>query len=199
MNSLASFLLSALLLYKYWALFVVIFAAAIVLPLPTNELLMAVGASASQGYLNLYVSLAVAIGANVLGDSIGYFLARRYGRSALRMLHIRVPSYIERLEHYIGRHPGIAIFATRFFGAADPLTNVLSGFIGIPFTTFLFYDIVGNIVSIGGVVCAGYFLGAHWQDVTGLIGVAEWMVLGVVALVVLAWWYRRMKKKSADV
>jgi membrane-associated protein len=192
MSDFVALLLSSLLLYKYWALFIVIFIAAVILPLPTNSVLLAAGAFASQGYFSFFLSLAVAVGANILGDCFDYFLARRYGRRIIRTLRIRVPSYIERLEEYVRKHPGPTIFLTRFVGTADPLANILSGFVGVSFATFLLYDFLGNIVSIGGVLYAGYFLGINWQDFSKLFSIAGWIVLGciVIAALALSLWYR---------
>jgi membrane protein DedA with SNARE-associated domain len=192
MSSFVALLLSFLLLYKYWALFAVMFVAAVILPIPTNSVLLATGAFASQGYFSFSLSLVVAVGANILGDCFDYFLARRYGRRVIHMLHIRIPSYIERLEEYVKRHPGPTIFLTRFVGTADPLANVLSGFVGISFGTFLLYDFLGNVVSIGGVLYAGYFLGIHWQDFSTFFSIAGWILLGfiVIAALAVALWYR---------
>lgn len=195
MNALAPLLLSFLLLYGYWALFLIVFIAALILPLPTNSLLLAAGAFASQGYFSAPMVLLVAMIANVAGDSIGFFLAQRYGRSAIHLLHLHVPSYIERLERYVLSYPGLTIFVTRFAGAADPLANVLAGFAGVPFRVFLVADILGNLVSIGGVIYAGYFLGIHWQDVINLVSVGDWMLAGVFVIVVIAiaLWYRKRR------
>jgi membrane protein DedA with SNARE-associated domain len=192
MNSFVALLLSFLLLYKYWALFAVMFVAAVVLPIPTNSILLAAGAFASQGYFSFSLSLIVAVGANILGDCLDYFLARKYGRPVIRLLHIRIPSYVERLEEYVKRHPGPTIFLTRFVGTADPLANILSGFVGIRFGTFLLYDFLGNVVSIGGVLYAGYFLGIHWQDFSMFFSIAGWILLGfiVIAALAVALWYR---------
>jgi membrane-associated protein len=192
MNDLVALLLSFLLLYKYWALFIVIFISAVILPIPTNSLLLATGAFASQGYFNFPLSFVVAVGANVSGDCLDYFLARRYGRRVIHLLHIRIPSYIERLEDYVERHPGPTIFFTRFVGTADPLANILSGFVGIGFGTFLLYDALGNVVSIGGILYAGYFLGIHWQDFSTFFSITGWILVSfiVIAALAVALWYR---------
>jgi membrane-associated protein len=198
MSGFLSLLLSFLLLYKYWALFSVIFLAAIIVPFPTNSLLLATGAFASQGYFSFTLSLVVASTANVLGDCVDYFLARRYGRRALHMLHIHVPSYIERLEGFVRRHPKPTIFLTRFVGTVEEVVSFLSGFTGVPFGIFLFYDILGNSISIGVVLYAGYFLSDHWQDFSTLFSVVGWILLCSATIVALAvaLWYRNHTAKE---
>ncbi|HUD03131.1 MAG TPA: DedA family protein [Candidatus Paceibacterota bacterium] len=192
MNDFVALLLSFLLLYKYWALFTVIFLAAVIVPFPSNSILLATGAFASQGYFSFPLSLTVAVGANILGDCVDYFLARRYGNRALTLLHIRLPIYIKRLEEFMRKHPGSTIFITRFVGTVEEVVSFLSGFIGIPFSTFLIYDTLGNVISDGGILYAGYFLGVHWQDFSTLFSVVGWILLGIIIIAALsvALWYR---------
>jgi membrane-associated protein len=193
MSTFAAALLSFLLLYKYWALVVIFFFSALILPLPTSTVLLAAGAFASQGYFNFFLSLGVIVGSNMLGDYVGYFIARRYGRRAFHILHIRVPTFIERLESFLKKHPGPTIFLTRFAGTTDVITNLLSGFGGVSLATFLLYDFLGNLASDGGLLYAGYFLGVHWQDFTGLFNITDYILIGVVVIAALSvvMWHRK--------
>ena len=126
MNTALGAFLSFLLLYKYVALFLLIFSSAIILPLPDNSMYSRQVLFASEGYFGFWASLAVSLIADVAGDCVGYFLAKRWGRAALERLHIRVPWYIDRLDAYLRRHPRRSIFFTRFVGLADSVVNVLS-------------------------------------------------------------------------
>jgi membrane-associated protein len=196
MSGFVGLLLSFLLLYKYWALFVIIFLAGVIVPFPSNSLLLATGAFASQGYFSFPLSLTIATVANILGDCTDYFLARRYGKRALRLLHISLPSYIGRLEGFVRRHPGPTIFVTRFVGTVGETVSFLAGFIPVPFGTFLVCDFLGNIVSIGVVLYAGYFLGIYWQDYSDLFSILGWILLGttLIAALGIALWYRNREK-----
>jgi membrane protein DedA with SNARE-associated domain len=199
MGSISALLLSYLLLYKYYALAGVIFVSAIILPLPTNTVLVATGAFASQGYFSFGISLLVALVANMLGDCFDYFLARRYGRRTLDILHVKLPSYIERLEDFIKRHPGPTIFFTRFAGVADPITNILAGLAPIPFAIFILYDFLGNLISMGLFLCIGDFLGIYWQEFSGIFSALGWVFFAVIALIALGvfFWYRRRGRNAA--
>jgi len=198
MNTILNMLLSSLLLYKYFAIFIVIFLAAVALPLPTDSMLLAAGALASQGYFSFSLALMVAVGANIAGDSFGYFIAKRYGRSALQMLHIRTPSYIDRLEQYIREHPGPTIFFTRFFGTADPLGNIFSGLSKVPFGVFLLYDIPGNFISNGGFLYAGYILGDNWKNFSKMVSTPVWVAIGgmIILIFILNGWRKGLHHKK---
>ena len=196
MSAILSFLLSSLLLYKYWALLLIFYFSGLILPIPTSTVLLSTGAFASQGYFNFFISLAVIVGANVLGDYTGYLVAHRYGRKAFTMMHVHVPVWMEKLEAFVHRHPGSAVFVTRFVGTTDVLANLLCGFGSVSAFTFLFYDIIGNIVSDGWLLYAGYFLGVHWQDFTGLFNITDYILIGLIVIIALSvvMWNKRRNK-----
>ena len=195
MSTILATLLTYLLLYKYVALFVVIFLSAIIVPFPANTLLLATGAFASQGYFSFTLSLLVTLVANVLGDLVDYFLSRRYNEEVLfRAFHIKVPTYFDRLKRSIIKYPGPAIFLSRFIGTIGSITNLLCGFIGISFGTFLFFDVLGNLISDGAVLCAGYFFGIHWQDFTGFFSITDYMLIGIVVAIIILVMMRRKRK-----
>ena len=61
-------------MYRYTTLFTLIFLSAVIVPLPANTVLLAVGAFITQGYFDFGWAAIVALIANVLGDSVGYFI-----------------------------------------------------------------------------------------------------------------------------
>ena len=195
MNELISPLLSFVLLYKYWALFTLGFFAAFAFPFPMNTIFLATGAFASQGYFDLSFSFMVTIGANIVGDYAGYTLARIYGNKILKTLHVKLPSNIERFDHHMRNHAGITIFLTRFVGVLGTTANLFSGFIGVSVWKFLLYDFLGNIVSVGGAVYLGYYLGEHWEDFSGFISIISWAVIGLVLMAALIYWYVKKGRK----
>jgi membrane protein DedA with SNARE-associated domain len=90
-------ILSYLLLYKYLAIFILVFSAAVIIPWPVNTAILAVGAFSSQGYFNFWISLAVAISANVSGDLFDYWLTRKYGQKAIKNFYIKHNTHFARL------------------------------------------------------------------------------------------------------
>ena len=53
MNVILTAILSYLLLYRYFALFAITFLSALIAPLPSNTSMLASGAFAEQGFLNI--------------------------------------------------------------------------------------------------------------------------------------------------
>jgi membrane-associated protein len=193
MDYFLSSLLSYLLLYKYAALFLIVFSAAIIIPWPENTLLLATGAFASQGYFSLTLSFFVALVANVLGDLVGYSLTRKWGYKVIKEHHIRKYRYVERLNQYVKDHAGMTILLTRFVGTIGPLVNFLAGLINVSIRKFLMFDVIGNILDVGLFLLAGYMLGTVWQSFSDIADTIGWIVLVVFCMniIIKVFWKRR--------
>jgi membrane-associated protein len=185
-GSILGVLLSYILLYKYLTIFIATFLAGIIVPIPDSELLMAVGAFAGQGYLNCYLVLAAGLAGNTLGDLVDFFLARRYGTAVLRKFRLEKRKFVGALEAEVRRDAPFMIFATRIAGTLGPAVNIFSGISGISFKKFLFYDITGNLVDIGGLLLIGYTVGSYWESFSDVIGII--VAIAVIIIIIFTLW-----------
>ncbi len=190
-----STVLSYLLIYKYFALFAVVYSAAVIVPFPGNAMLLAVGAFASQGYFSFRGSLAVAVTANTLGDLTDYFLARRYGMRIIRLLRLdRVP-FFKNLSEELRTDAAITVFTTRFAGSLSVVGNFLSGLVGVPFRTFLWYDLLGNFIEPFVALSVGYLLGDYWSSFSGIFEIAGGVIAVLIVMFILIRIYKRLERK----
>jgi membrane protein DedA with SNARE-associated domain len=188
-------LLSYVLLYKYVALAVIVYASAVLLPLPSNAMLLAVGAFSSQGYFNFWISLAIAVIANTLGDLTGYGLTRRYGAAVTHALRIDRIRFFDQLQTELRTDAAITVFLTRFAGWLSAATNFLAGLVGVPFATFLFYDFLGNFIEPGAALVLGRIVGSYWGDFSNILELFTGVVAIGVILFILARIRSRITKK----
>ena len=82
MNETVEFLVK----HGYIVLFAAVLAEQSGLPLPSAPFLLAAGALAGLGRMNLLAALTLAIFASLLGDSLWFYLGRSRGSSILRFL-----------------------------------------------------------------------------------------------------------------
>src|SRR6266487_4118319 len=114
MNLLLPYLVSWLQEYGYPALWVSVFVASAGAPLPIGLILLAAGAFASFGDFNIGLLAITAISASVCGDSLGYFIGRRWGTKVLDWLEYSrarrfiTPQTVTRSRAYFRRHGGWA-------------------------------------------------------------------------------------------
>ncbi len=173
MSLIISATLSYILFYKYIALFVIAYLAALLLPLPSNTSLLAAGAFASQGYMDIYIVLLVAFLANILGDLTGFIISRLYGKEFLMKIGLKKMMLSKKytdIEKFIFKNSRMTIFVTRFFGQIGPLVNILAGLSQeISFKRFFIYGSAGEFVYAVGLGLIGYFLGSTWQNLSPVI------------------------------
>lgn len=187
--------LTYVLLYKYTALFIISFSAALILPLPSGASLAAAGAFASQGYMSFTAVFIVALIGNIGGDVTGYFLARRYGKATLVRLGFGKVFRSERydfLRAYLEKFSYSLIFFSRFLPIGGEV-NILSGVVGLTPRVFLFFDVIGETAFVSLYGFAGYILGTQWENNTWFLSEAVLLILSLWAVVLLVQFglYRR--------
>lgn len=200
MSTLAHFFLPYLLLYKYWALFGLTFIAALILPIPPGILIMGAAAMAYQGYMHFGWVLAAAIVGNILGDNVGYFLARKYGKSFLEKIGFRKiftsPRY-GALEQRLQKRPGFIIFISRFEVFANLSVNVMCGIARVPYRKYLIYEALGEIVQVTLYATLGYFFAPSWEIINKTIGNFMLTIFGVLAIAIIIIWKKFTKTQQA--
>lgn len=200
MDSVIQTALPFILLYKYWALFGITFFTALVLPIPPGTLIMASSAFAYQGYFNFGAVLAVAIAGNILGDNVGYFIARRYGVAAFSAVGLgnmlRSQRY-QSIERAMKKRPGLIIFLSRFEVFTNLAVNLIAGMTRVPYRKYLLYEAIGEICQVTLYSTIGYVFANSWQSVNSLVGKILFALLIVGVLIAFLFW-KKGRKNSIE-
>jgi len=165
MSSLLSISLHELHKYGYPILWLIIFTAAVGLPLPASLVLLAAGAFAAHGDFNIALLIGITIAAASCGDNVGYFIGRRWGSKMLdwlgqpRQLRLISLRTVTRSRNYFKCRGGWAIFFSRFlFSALGGVMNLLAGAERYPYRRFLLYDVTGETLGAVIPLSLGYTL-----------------------------------------
>jgi membrane-associated protein len=173
MTSLTDQLLALALEYGYPLIAAIAFVGALGLPLPTEPVLMAAGALASTGDLNLPVLLIIVSVASLAGDTVGYAAGRWLGQAVLLRHGGRFGLTAVRMasaQGFLRRWAATGVFLTRWL--LTPLglpVNLLAGATGFPLAWFMTLTIVGAAIRAGLYVGLGYWFGANWTAIAGYI------------------------------
>jgi membrane protein DedA with SNARE-associated domain len=189
--------LSALLEHwRYPAIFAAVILGNVGLPVPEETVLALGGFLAQRGELHLPTVIAVGVLAAIVGDNIGYWLGRRYGREALERYgrYIWVsPSRLERVSAFMARYGGFAVFAARFVAGARFLAGPVAGAMGMPPRTFVVANTLGALVYVPYAVGLGYAVSyGAGHMIERFVGRAEPIVVAAIALLTLAFIGRRL-------
>jgi membrane protein DedA with SNARE-associated domain len=187
--SFADQILAALLLYGLPAIFCVSLIAAVGAPLPTNLMLVAAGSFVEQGQMTLWKVIIVVSTAAVLGDLIGYVVARRVGRRVVTRICSKTggADKIRKTEALAKRWGGPGIFFSRWLVTPlGPWINVASGIADYPWRTFILWVVLGEVIWVVMYVMLGYFFSGRVQAVAEVLGYLAVLVIGLIVAVFLA-------------
>lgn len=162
-------------LSEYIIMFVLVVVLGAGLPGPGDAALIAAGTLAGEGRLNVWIVLAVAATAWMVGSVAGYQIGVRGGR---RMLDH--PGRLEKSRRKL-LAKGDRAFARWNFLASVTMPAFVSGIFRVRFPIFILGAAVAGIGWIGMYVGLSYFLGAEIAKRIGNAGAKA--VLGVVVVV----------------
>ena len=150
---------------------------------------MVVGFLIYMGYLNGMAAFGLLILADLVGDSLYYFLGR-FGRK--RFLH--------KYGHYIGMNEARILVLERQFEknhwkilavgktqAIGSLILVAAGVAKAPFDKFLWYNLLGSFPKVLFFILVGYFFGHGYLEINRFSGYTGWISISLSVLLVLTY------------
>jgi membrane protein DedA with SNARE-associated domain/rhodanese-related sulfurtransferase len=170
--------------HGYWLVFVSLLGGQAGLPVPGNLILLAAGALAASGKLNLAAIVFLSALALALAD-LGWFQAgRKWGK---RILHFACGiskdpgGCVRKAEESFGRH-GLRLFlGSKFVIGIDAVAVPLAGASGTARTQFLFFDALGATLWSGVYATLGYVFRKQLDLVAAYAG-----RMGVLVVILLA-------------
>jgi len=166
------------------------------LPLPEETVLALAGYLVFSGRIQLFPVLVAALVSAVVGDALGFWLGRRYGRAAVER-HARwllTPARVTLAESLIRRYGAVAVCAARFVGGLRFVAGPLAGALGLPFRSFLRGNVLGAVIFVPYAVGIGYAIGyglepymARVQQVLGGVGRMVLLATLVVSAALVSW------------
>jgi membrane protein DedA with SNARE-associated domain len=172
--------------YGYSVVFLGVFLENTGLPVPGETMLLAGAAMAQYGWLSLGRVIATATGGAILGDNLGFFIGRRYGRGLVERLGGKIGLTSGRLAQFdlfFQKYGGGTVFIARFITGLRVFGAVLAGASGLRWPTFLMYNAAGAIVWSTAVGLAGYSLAYSWDTLERWIGRSGLIALALVAAI----------------
>jgi len=98
-----------------------------------------------------------------LGDNLGFWAGRHYGRRAVARLPLP-PARLAQAQALIARYGARAVFAARFVPGLRTVAGPLAGSGGLPPLRFFCANLVGAICYVPWPVLAGYGVGYGLGD-----------------------------------
>lgn len=147
----------------YVVLFAIVFSETglVILPfLPGDSLLFIAGAFCATGAMNEWVLMSLLIIAAVTGNTVNYWIGSAIGHKVFTHDYRWIDKDALRKTHaFYENHGGKTIILARFVPIVRTFAPFVAGVSEMTFAKFQFFNFVGAILWVVGLVAAGYFFG----------------------------------------
>lgn len=135
--------------------------------LPGDSLLITAGVLAAAGLLDIKLLAILAFLGAVLGDNLGYWLGRVYGRRLFSRddSWLFKKKYVAQAEQFYAQYGKKAVIFARFIPIVRTFAPPVAGIANMPYGTYFAYDLVGGLIWGSGVTLVGYYLGSAFPNI----------------------------------
>ncbi|UYV35881.1 VTT domain-containing protein [Rhodobacteraceae bacterium D3-12] len=127
------------------------FASCLALPVPSSLLMMASGAFAASGDINLAGAMLAALTGAILGDQLGFHLGT-VGQERLAQLietYPRRAAILARARNLLRKRGATGVFLSRWlFSPLGPYVNFSAGAAGVGWARFTLWAVFGEIIWV---------------------------------------------------
>lgn len=97
----------------------------------------------------------------VLGDNVGYYTGKRFGRKLFEKEDSKIfkKKYVVAAEEFFEKQGKTAIILARFMPIVRTFAPILAGTAAMRYPTFMMYNVIGGLAWGVGLSLLGYFLG----------------------------------------
>lgn len=133
--------------------------------------------------------LLAAIVGGFIGDTLGFWIGRRWGRQVLQGGSGRWSRRIEErrrsLDELFGRHPIYSVTGARLISFVRTVMPMAAGMSGLSYRSFVPYEVVGVVGWAAIYVSIGFAGREGWEAATRIVGVTG--AVGFAVATAVAW------------
>jgi membrane protein DedA with SNARE-associated domain len=200
-NLIVDFLIDYYGPIPYAAIFVILLACGLGIPIPEDITLIAGGILTYYGVCDVWLMIAVGLLGVLIGDSIMYFLGHRFGRKLLKKWPFRTLLDEERIDSIrtrLHKHGAQLLFSARFMPGVRSTVFFASGVLHYPYRKMLLYDGAAAVLSVPAIVYSVYYFGDFLESVIQYIKKAEAGIIVVIVLVLVVAGFKFWKKRKTQ-
>ena len=155
------------------------------IPSPGETALVLAAVLASQGKLEIWLVILIGVASAIIGDNLGYWLGRRFGRDAAVA---KGPLWSHRKravaagDRFFAKHGPKAVFLARWIALVRFAAAWLAGINRMRFRTFFFWNALGGITWGVTFALVGYFVGEAGARVLARFGLAGAVLLALMLI-----------------
>jgi membrane protein DedA with SNARE-associated domain len=154
------------------------------IPVPSEAIMLYGGFLVAIGNENLVLMIGAGVLGNVVGSWIAYSVGRYRGRDwalRLRWLHI-TERRLDAADRWFERWGSWAVLVSRCLPVIRTFISLPAGVARMPFARFSLLTLLGCIPWVTGLALAGRAVGENWEDLRTQLHYVDYaLILGALA------------------
>jgi membrane protein DedA with SNARE-associated domain len=141
--------------------------------------------------------IAVGLAGVLIGDSLVYFLGRKFGKRLMTKWPFRVfidEARIEGIRVRLHEHGSKLLFSARFMPGVRSTVFFAAGLLHYPYRKMILFDGLAAVLSVPAIVYSVYHFGDFLESVIKWIKKVEGGIVAVIAISILVVAYRLWSK-----
>jgi membrane-associated protein len=165
--------------------------------LPGDSLLFTAGLLASQHYLNVVGVILISVAAAILGNNVGYYTGKRFGRSLFKKKSSFwfSPKRLDETSKFFAKEGPQSLVLARFIPAGRTFIPIAAGAAKMKYHRFLVFNALGGLLWGVSLPILGYTLG---RSVPNIDKYLLPVIFGVIILSALPVLVHRLKQKNTS-
>jgi membrane protein DedA with SNARE-associated domain len=206
---LEHWLTTEILRFGYVAVFLLMVAESACIPIPSEVIMLFGGALASPSFVATFSGHHTALNVGIvglmgaLGNLVGSWIAYGVGAAGGRPLverwggRIGIKAHdLDRAESWFEHRGQAAVLIGRCVPVVRTFISFPAGVAEMPLVRFSLFTLAGSLPWTFALALAGYALASHWSTVAHAFTPVS-IVIGVVAIIGIAWWLIRRRQNAA--
>lgn len=151
----------------YLVILVIAFLDSVFPAVPSEATVILGGIAAGQGELYIVLVILMGLLGAYAGDSMAYFLGRRYGIAVVKRIlrGDKVDDQLEKTARQIAKRGGVLLLTARFIPGGRTAVTITCGAAGLPFLAwFTRWDLLATTLWATYAGLIGYFFGERFKD-----------------------------------
>jgi membrane protein DedA with SNARE-associated domain len=179
--------------YGYWGMALALVLNCLGVPIPSEVTLPLAGLAVEQGHWALWPTVLMAVGSQVVGLVIAYWLVRRGTEGEQALIH-KIPHAhrLLALRDKLAARGTPLVFVTLLLPALHGLAGYAAGLAALPFASFLAVAVAGVTVWTLALMGVGYFASSHLDAIYHIFH-SVGIVLVLLVIGAGVFWYSRRR------
>ncbi|MGA2528170.1 MAG: DedA family protein [Acidimicrobiales bacterium] len=173
--------------WGYLALFVLTFAEAACVPIPSEVTLGYAGYLASTGRFEVVVVIVLAVVGEFLGSFVGWSIGRFGGRPLVDKFGrfvLLTHADLDRAERWFSKRGEPAVFLGRILPVVRTFISIPAGLAEMSLLRFGAATLAGSAMWCSAIALVGYELGGEWGKITKGFSAAGYVLVAIAVVVI---------------